>query len=383
LRRRPRRTDHPDALDDEQVARLWQHTAETYRKANQPDQAIQVYQQAIKWDPDNLSVRLALAEDLLAGDRLDAAQSELQRVLKRNKKHIPALLRMGEVLFHSDQWWVREEAPHYWKRILKLESDHFQARQALADYYRDQAEIDYSWDRFGKAIKDYKEAMKYQPNHAPTLAAIANCYIQDDDSDSAQPYIEQAIGLATKKEYVFSEIIGAWILVEDFDRALELMRQAEESIEPVPVDFYLVHAAQLFEMEQTEDAAIWLDSAIEHAPSGQPVLLMIGEMAMDYDEQLARRYLEQAVAEEQSTGQAHLLLGILADHEGDQRESRRHWRQAGHIARKTRDTELKERLEFARFMAGGPQAVIERLFNLGGPEAVEDFLSFMGEDFYE
>ncbi|MCJ7622697.1 MAG: hypothetical protein MUO76_04275 [Anaerolineaceae bacterium] len=48
LRRRPRSTSHPDAITDEQVARLWQRTAEAYRKADQYDDTIRVYQNAIK-----------------------------------------------------------------------------------------------------------------------------------------------------------------------------------------------------------------------------------------------------------------------------------------------------------------------------------------------
>jgi len=212
LRRRPRRADHPDAITDEQVARLWQRSAEAYRKAGQFDEATRVYQQAVKWSPENLDVRLALADGLLLEGRIQAAQNELERILERDPEHVPALIRMGEVLFRSDSWWIRAGAPHYWERALTLQPDNHQARQALAEWYIDQAEIDYSWDRFAEAIEDYQKALEYQSRDAHTISCLANCFIHLDELEEAQEYIDQAFERADDDGYsTLSRASNGWM----------------------------------------------------------------------------------------------------------------------------------------------------------------------------
>jgi tetratricopeptide (TPR) repeat protein len=382
LRRRPRRADHPDALSDGQVARLWQRAAEAYRRAGDYEEATGVYQQAIKWNPDNVDVRLALSEALLWEGRVQAAQNELDRILERDPENIPALVRMGEVLFRSEQWWVRTGAPQYWERVLQLQPDNAEARQGLADYYRDQAEIDYSWDRFLDAVEDYQKALEYQPEDAWTLAAIANCYIQAGDEQTAGPYIDRAIQRAPTDLDVYYEIIGAWIQVNKPEQAERLVKRAEAKVETIPAEFYVNCAGVCFEAGQDAQAAAWLESAIAQSPPDVPLLVLIGEMAMNYNEQLAQRYLEQAVSAGQLPGQAHLMLGILADRRDEHKIRDQHWREAERIARQTKDPELADRVEFARILAAGPGTFLEMLMERGGPDAVEDFLSsFIGGEF--
>lgn len=383
LRRRPRKSDHPDAINDEQVALLWQRTGEAYRNAGQSDEMIKVFKKAIERDKDNYELQISLSKEYLAEGRFQAAENELERILKRKKNYIPALMLMGEVLFNNEKWWIRNSAPPYWEKILKQDPEHLQARQALGDYYRNQADIDYSWDCFEDAVDNFQKALEYQPNDARTLAYIANCYIQDRNIENAEIYIDQAFKLAPKNKLVIHEIIGAWILAKEFKRAWILKEDAEERIDESQSRLYLLHAEHLLEIEENEEASRWVDSAVENAPPDEPILIMAGEMAMDYDDDFAAHYLEKALEVKKHEGQAHLLLGVLADKRDKQRERNRHWRQAESIARQTKDEELKEGIEFARFTSGGPSAMMERIMNMGGPEAMEDFFAFMDGEFDE
>mgnify|MGYP002641014789 FL=1 len=253
----------------------------------------------------------------------------------------------------------------------------------MGDYYRNQADIDYSWDCFEDAVDNFQKALEYQPNDARTLAYIANCYIQDRNIENAEIYIDQAFKLAPKNKLVIHEIIGAWILAKEFKRAWILKEDAEERIDESQSRLYLLHAEHLLEIEENEEASRWVDSAVENAPPDEPILIMAGEMAMDYDDDFAAHYLEKALEVKKHEGQAHLLLGVLADKRDKQRERNRHWRQAESIARQTKDEELKEGIEFARFTSGGPSAMMERIMNMGGPEAMEDFFAFMDGEFDE
>ena len=108
---------------------------------------------------------------------------------------------------------------------------------------------------------------------------------------------------------------------------------------------------------------------------------MIGEMAMDVDAPLALEYLQKALDAGQAPGKTHLLMGILEDKQGNQRAAKKHFSEAEHIARRANDSELARQVDAARFMLGGPENVMRRLMNIGGPELVEEFLNDFGEEF--
>ena len=129
MRRRPRKSDHPDAIDEAQVARLWQRTAKAYQKADDFEEALVVQKNAVKWQPDNLALRFELAEGYLENGRFQAAENELSRILDRDKKYIPALMLMGDLLAESDYFWYEAQASRYWEQVLEIDPRHADARQ--------------------------------------------------------------------------------------------------------------------------------------------------------------------------------------------------------------------------------------------------------------
>ena len=113
--------------------------------------------------------------------------------------------------------------------------------------------------------------------------------------------------------------------------------------------------------------------------------MIIGEMAVSVQAwEIAREYLEQAIATGQATGQGYLMLGIVAAQSGDLKMADQHWRQAEKIARRERDAGLLERARMARLMFSGPNQLASLLMRLrsegvGGPPFTDtDF--FYDED---
>ncbi len=383
LRRRPRRADHPDAISDQQLARLWQQAAEAYRKAGKYDAANKVYQQAIKRSPENPDLRLAMAEVLLSDGRMKAAQNAMKRILKRNPEHIPTLIRMGEVHFRSEKWRVKSTAPGYWKRVLKLESANIQARHALAEWFIDRAEVDYYWDRYDEAIDEYKNSLEYQPEDAPTLACIANCFIHLDDLDQAQKYTNQALEHASGDLNVLQEIISGWIKTNNPEQAWAVLEQAKSLNISIPGSFYLMQATIWLSEDCLDLAVPWLERAAANAAPDEPMLFMIGNLMIPHDDDLARQYLKQAINAGQKPGYACLSLSRLEEKAGNKRISKKHLAAAERIARKTNDRDLADKAQMTRFMSGGPQATLKRLMDIGDHEMVEEFLSFMEDGDFE
>lgn len=379
LRRRPRRADHPDRITDEQVAQLWQRTAEAYTKAGEYDEAVHVYQQAVKWNPDNVDARMALAEALLANAQIKAAENELNRILERDPNNIAALLRQGEVISASGGWWLWNSPTSYWERVLELEPGNSTARQLLADFYQDQAEFEASWADYTSAAEMYQKALEYQPKSGPILAALGGCYLRTGQKAIAQYYIEQALNNAPTELRVYDAIIHAWLDVDRPEQAWEVMERAEAAIDAVPYAFY-VNQAYYCIRRSSDLARPWLARAVEKAPPGEPVLEMIGEMAVSVQAwDIAREYLEQAVAVGQEAGQAHLMLGVVAIQENDRRTADEQWREAERVAHQERDKELLERVHMTRIWFSMPPELASLMMRMGGGPFSD---SYADEDFF-
>jgi tetratricopeptide (TPR) repeat protein len=379
LRRRPRRDDHPDAIDDGQVSQLWRRAAEAYSKAGEYDEAVRVYRQAVKWNPDHVDTRMALAEMLLANGQSQAAENELGRILERDPDNIPALLRQGEAIAASGSWW-RDSPVSCWERVLELEPDNPTARQLLADFYQDQADYHLSWAGYESAVEMYRQALAYQPENGRILAALGGCHLRMNEEAVAQDYIEQALAAAPEDLSVYDQVIHAWLDVEQPDQAWEVMAKAEAAVETIPYEFYINQA--YYCIQQSGDLARpWLTRAVEKAPSDEPVLIVIGEMAVATRAWgIAREYLEQALAAGQVVGEAHLMLGIVDAQEGDLEAAKKHWAEAEQIARRERDQDLLERARMARVLFSGPPGLASFLMSLGGGPFDPSFPDFYDED---
>jgi len=383
LRRRPRRADHPDAISDEQVARLWQRAAEAYRKAGEYEEATHVYRQAVKWNPDNVEMRLALAEGLLADGRTQAAENELNRVLERDPDNVPVLLRLGEAIFEGRSWWQRGAALKCWNKVLELQPDNVTARQLLADFYQEQAEAAASWDKYERAIEMYRQALEYQPQNGKLLAALGGCHFQMDNETAALIFMEEALDSANANLIVYDAIIRVWLEADEPDEAWKTLAQAEAAVKSIPYDFYLSQAGHCLEDDRPDLARPWLDRAIEKAPPGTPILMAIGELAtMTRSYEIGREYLEKALAAGQEPGQAYLVLGVISASEGDMKTAKKHWKEAERVARRTSDGELFSLVQETRDLFSGPFGMFSRMM-MGGGLGSLDLSDFLGDDEFD
>jgi tetratricopeptide (TPR) repeat protein len=370
LRRRPRKADHPDAISDEQVALLWKRAAEAYVKDGEYEEAINVYKQAVKWNPDSLETRMALVDGLINDGRFWAAENELQRILEKDENYIPALLRMGEVLAESDNWWGITGAPRYWTRILEIEPNHEAARQALADYYLDQGENAMSWSNFESASEMYNKALQYQPNNGYILARLGACYMWMEQYETAQSYIDQALAHGAQDLRVYEQLIHVWLDEHNPERAWELVRQAEASIEGIPFQFYLSQAVYAMEVE-LEMGRPWLDCVIEKAPPEDNPLAMLGHLlALTPAVEIAKEFLERAIAAGQDAARSLVALALIALRQGDPQTAKRHLRDAEKALRKSYDPDLMEQIRATRGMMDMPPDVLNMVLNQFGPRGI-------------
>ncbi len=389
LRRRPRKADHPDAITDEQVALLWKRAAECYVKAGEYEEAINVYKQAVKWNPDSLETRMALVEGMINDGRFWAAENELQRILEKDKDYIPALLRMGEVVKESGNWWSARSAPNYWKRVLALDADNVEARQSLADYYLDQAETSLSWSNHAAAISNFNEALVYQPNDGYLLARLGGCYYWMSQLETAESYFKQALTYGAQDLRVYEQIIHVWLDEHQPERALELLHQAETLVKNIPMEFYL--AQGIYAMEVAEEfGPPWLNRAVEVTPPEEEPLAKIGQfLALSPFVEMAQHYLERALAAGQDIVRTCTSLAMLALRRGDSQTARHHVREAEKAARKSRDPDALQQVKIMRDLLDVPPDFLNMMLRgmasglLSGDPSMLPFPDFADEDDYD
>lgn len=377
LRRRPRRADHPDALGDDQVARLWQRVAECYSKAGEFDEVGRIYQQAIKWSPENLELRLAVAENAMREGRLQLASNELERILERDPKHIPALVCMGEVCSQDESYWWNRQAPKYWQKALEIDPKNTQARQFLAEWYLDQAEEAHHWSKCDDALKNYQKSLEFRPGNIQALSGLIGCHLCLENSAQAEDNLQQVL-VSAKTLDDYARIIDTLLVFDQHPRAMEVLSTAESRLPDIPAKFYVETARPLLKNHKTEQANFWLQKAITKATPQDNILIMIADFVMDFDEAIAYEYAQRAL-EQENTGQAHVLLGVLESKRDNKAASKKHFREAEHIARQTKDEELMSRLEAARIYLAGPQALMRRLMDMGDPDLLDEFLDIFGK----
>jgi tetratricopeptide (TPR) repeat protein len=377
LRRRPRRDDHPDAITDDQVARLWHRVALVYEKAGEYEEAIQVYKQAVKWKPDDYSVRMALAQRLLDMGRFQAAENELGRILEQNKDYIPALLLIGEVIAGGGSW-NEELVTGYWQRVLELDPNNLNARDNLANYYLDLAERYFSWGyQTSLTAMYYEKALSYRPQDGYLWARAGRAYYLANDREKAQIYMDRAMELSPNDLRIYGDLIILYLAHKQADQAWPILDKAEETIAEIPSEFYISLAATCLLNQDKEPAQTLLNQAVKKAKPDEPIFLEIGQfLAMIKgagDE--ARSYLGQAIAAGQEPGLAYMMLGIVAVKEDDEELAEKHWQKAEEIARETDNHELLPAIQQARMLYTGPFAFMARNLGLNDLNALESIMS--------
>jgi len=307
LRRRPRSANHPDALDDKQVSRLWQHVAENYQKADDVTEAIKTYRNALKWSPDNVDLQINLADLLQTEGRWQAAENELNRILEANPDSVPALTRQAE----------------------SCESDH---RYKKADKEGKQ----FMWyGNHHEAFKIHLEGAEELHDNArmQTLAGMSAADI--NDLDTAEEFFSRAFKIDPTN---LSNLHIAWWTWLEHNRGneLQILLGYVKAIYPPPPVYFLFDLIKLCHKFKHEDLAEEVLDFIENVyPNNPEALVEIArELYAKQKTEQAKKYLNRVLEQDSTYAKANFILGVIYNANGNKFMARRHWRVAERRARK-------------------------------------------------
>ncbi len=376
LRRRPHKADHPDALTDQQVARIWQNVAENYSKAGEYEEAITTYKNALKWAPENLELRLKLVDALQCEGRWQAAENELNRILEKDRDNVPALVLLAES--YSDDYFV-ERPRQLWQRILKLEPQHPVARQQLAHTYEQEGYQWMTWQRnYQKAIEIYKQGLSEVPDSQRLLVMIGGTYADWGKFDQARDYLAQARALNPTDAQTLHTMFTIWLenkSLPDMQQILELLQALSPSL---PAGLFLDLSERCHHYDQPKLAGQILEFVAQKYPADANAMVGVAAGYVELEqENKALPILRQVLKEQPNHIEANIQIGLIYFYMEQIRLARRHWDKAAELARQVNDHALLYRIKLMKdellYGKRPPQSPGELFRNLP-PEVLEQLL---------
>lgn len=364
LRRRPRKADHPEALTEDQVARMWQNVAENYSKAGDYEEAVKTYRNALKWAPDNINLRLKLVEALQTDGRWQAAVNELERTMEQEPDHVPTLIMLAEM--YGEDYWSYRRAHHLWNRVLELEPQNPIARQQLAYLYEKEGTFSAQWGDLRQAIKIYQDGLAVVPDSQRLHVVIGGAYVDLKEFDQARHYFEQALRLNPNDLQTLYMIFLIWLEHESEPDLVQVVDRIKAVKGSVPDLFFLDLIDRCLERDQLEFAQSLLEyTESEYADSEEMMLELAMRYAQANQENKAVALLRQIIKVNPDHTQAHLRLGSIYYKLGQTRLAQRHWDKAESQARKENNQmalyELKMNKDFLVYGKRPPRNPLEML----------------------
>ncbi|MFQ5855432.1 MAG: tetratricopeptide repeat protein [Anaerolineae bacterium] len=355
VRRRPRKENHPDYLDDNQVAGLWRHTAECYRRAKNPAEAITCLQNGLKYAPDDIEMRRELSEALIANEQVDAAENELSRILERDPENIRALVRLGQ-LYLENRWWRRgDNAVEMLKRALELDPDHEDARDVLGDHYIQQGNRYMGWGVYGQAAEQFRKGLEHLPDYPMLYAYLGVAERLQGNDEAAREHLLWAHELEPDRARTAGFVLHELLHMDAEEDVERLLPEIREMPALLP-GFWINQGERVLECE-LETA--WADQFFEEALAlvGKPwVSETRAEVLVDIVEELfgcgegtsdlGRRYRKRIEQEVPRSGAKEYIDSLMAAfEEHNWHKAERLLGKARHKARKAGEKGLTVKID--------------------------------------
>lgn len=396
IRRRPRKTDNPDYMNERQVATLWLRAADCYRKVDDVDEYITCLSKAIEYAPHNLGWRMALVNAYRYEGREEAAENELLRILERAPDHMPALLELADL--YDDRW--DRDALSIWRKAVAVDGANQTARDGLARALIEEARGGMP-TLFGRLIgsqgraevKKLTTALDEVPDHPLLLLELGKTLGEQGKKARAQERLRQAGEIAGRKPAENIELLGDImheLLHVDGDEEVPALMERMRTVDTLSPVYWLDQANQAAhcELDLTWVDRFWQEALDLTQRRPKPVtpayvlLRIIGDLN-DYeldDEPWVQRYID-AIDEIAPNRGLHEYVEALQAREADGDKAVRLVRRAKRKAQKAGEVEMVEYLTMIESVAtGSPNALLDALFGNMDPDMIEELLDGFDDD---
>jgi Tfp pilus assembly protein PilF len=232
------------------AAQLLKEANESYRAMRSED-AVRLYREYLKQDPDNLEVRVYLGGALLNTNQPELAGEEAQRVLKRDKRFAKAHVLLGRVYSAENSSDLAELS---FERALKLNTAD---RDAL--YFS--GRTFYDANQFEKAIARFEQTLKLGATVSRTYVNLGLCYEALGQAAQAEESYRSAVQVAGE-EYRPYFAYGVFLFKQS--RTVESLKMLKVAfqLQPNVVDVRFELARGLYHNREFPEAEQVLQGAL-------------------------------------------------------------------------------------------------------------------------
>ena len=190
--------------------------ATAYMMANQPAKAAELFDRALKLNPDNVAVRLQLAKTHLTTGDKKLAVSELERVVAASPDSTGASALLVVSLVSDGRLDEADKAAHAFRErasdnplppyllaaVALARKDLTGGRQYLEEALKvdpnfvpaalSLAALDIQAGRKADAKRRYEEVISHAPKSVPAMLGLAQLALEEDDTTSCRSWLDKA-----------------------------------------------------------------------------------------------------------------------------------------------------------------------------------------------
>ncbi len=369
LRRRPRKADHPDYLNEAQVAIIWRRAASCYENEYDADEAIACLTKAIEYAPNNLDWRMQLVKIYLEVESDDAAENELYRILEIEPDYMPALIELAE---YYDERWYGQATP-IWRRAVAADATSQEARDGLAQALIEDATHGRS-SRFGRllgfqsesTVKALEKALVELPDHPQVLFTLGRILAAEGENDKARERLVQAGRVAARNPSdnlkFLGDIMHELLHADGGEQAAELMEIVRQTPN-LRADYWVdqgEHALHC-DLDRAWIDRFWqeaLDLAQSRPDQDTPALILLKIIGAiddneDVDEDWMQQYIDRIDAIAPDRGLSEYAEALQARRD-DLKKAERLFGRSKRRAQAAGETEIVKHIEMIEMIISGP-----------------------------
>jgi tetratricopeptide (TPR) repeat protein len=189
-----------------------------------------------------------------------------------------------------------EEAAKYWKaavsgwkrQISSVNSGEKEVLQArMHTVHTHLADIALKVDNIGRAIAEYRQALRYAPEEVRTIVKLADLYMMEGSADRTIQLLSRARRLSPTDTDVLQQLSLEYGMRGSFDRSLEYMKEilkldpGNRLYQEMVGQYYLGRAEDALDMKKYEVALRFLDEGLEVCPGNIELRAFVGAVYLD------------------------------------------------------------------------------------------------------
>lgn len=402
LRTRARKRDAADAAEAERWAWVRKRIIDCYKNAGRPDEAVTVFRQALKADPNDLDLRIQLVDALMANEQDRAAFNELNRIIQIDPNHPEALLRLAE---HHNARWDFAEAERLARQVAEHHPNRPDILRQVAQLFLQQGRQRAEYGQFAAAYQNFVEGERYQPDNPRFPINQARMLIIQRKPVDLDALLERALATGSESPDTWPLVLETWLMADKLNEARSLIERFERERRPDAQGYIALGTAVLaraiprpplpnpfsltpppppkaIDTPWTALGQELLNKAVALNPDDPSIQRSIAAFLILLRPDLARPFAEAVVRLSPDDPEAFILLGMVQALAEQTKEAKATLQQAIQLARRKGRPDLQEQAKELRRAAGTPLLRMMLYSGLAGlgPDDDDEFLEDMLDD---